>query len=727
MPHVRLILALHNHQPVGNFAGVFEEAYRTSYLPFLETLDLYPEIPFALHTSGPLIEWLIENRPDYVDRLRARVQAGQVEIIGGAYQEPILPMIPPRDRVAQIRDFRDFLEDLFTTKVKGMWLAERVWEQALASSIVDAGAVYTILDDVHFERAGVARERLTSYWLTEDDGRLLRVFPASETLRYTMPFEPPHSTYLHLKSLAEKNAGATVVFADDGEKFGSWPKTFDHVYTNGWLRHFCDMLMGNRDWIEPTLPGKVLEQTLPAGKIYLPDGSYREMTEWALDVESARVYRRASERVSGLEEAAAARRFFRPGGFWRNFKARYPESDEMYARMMMVSRRLEGAMARDDADPDYLEVARRELHRGQCNCPYWHGSFGGLYLPHLRGAVYRALITAESALDDALGGRSADVSIDVADFNLDGRQEVRLENRRLIALVRPAQGGQLYELDDRRTATNLLATLERRPEIYHDAVRKSGGDHEAAGEHKVDGVLIKDDGLDGALVYDRLPRKAFVDHFLDAAATLDDLALGGDSERGDFALGAYLSKVRRDPGECSVIMERSGRAAGHAIRIKKTIALQAESCEIKATYELDGLPAGESLHCAVEINLAAMAGHAQDRFYAAPGGHVLGMLDTQLDLPETDGVALADQWLDLKAELSWSTPGRLWCFPIETVSLSEGGCERVYQSSAVVPHWRVVGDENGRWSVVIRLALGPVKTAPNPAQARARQSQPALP
>ena len=61
--------------------------------------------------------------------------------------------------------------------------------------------------------------------------------------------------------------------------------------------------------------------------------------------------------------------------------ARYPESDEMYARMLGISRRLAAAAARGVADPDYLEIARRELYRGQCNCPYWHGAFGGLYLP----------------------------------------------------------------------------------------------------------------------------------------------------------------------------------------------------------------------------------------------------------------------------------------------------------------------------------------------------------
>ena len=41
-------------------------------------------------------------------------------------------------------------------------------------------------------------------------------------------------------------------FADDGEKFGAWPKTFDHVYTHGWLSRFCDMVRDNADWLEPT-------------------------------------------------------------------------------------------------------------------------------------------------------------------------------------------------------------------------------------------------------------------------------------------------------------------------------------------------------------------------------------------------------------------------------------------------------------------------------------------
>jgi alpha-amylase len=721
MSQVRLILALHNHQPVGNFDGVFEEAYRTAYLPFLDVLEGYPEIPFVLHTSGPLLEWLVENRPEYVARLRRMVEAGRVEILGGGFFEPILTMIPHRDRVGQIRGYSRYLEETLGARARGMWIAERVWEQSLVSSIADAGIEYTILDDAHFLRAGCAADDVLGYYLTEDDGRLLKVFPGSEMLRYNIPFREPHETYEFLRRLAARRPGATVVFADDGEKFGSWPETFEHVYKKGWLNRFCDMLLGNREWLEVSTLSRAVDATLPEGKVYLPDGSYREMTQWALTPEAASAYERASRRVEAIDDGGEVSRFFRPGGFWRNFKAKYAECDEMYARMMGVSRRLAALEAGGSADPDYLDAARQELYRGQCNCAYWHGSFGGLYLPHLRNAIYRGLIAADNALDDAEGRTGPRVALEVADLNLDARQEIRLENDHLIAMVRPAQGGHLYELDVRRGATNLLATLDRRPEPYHEAIREAaarlanGQASEGPGHSAADGsgsTALKQRGLEDLLVYDGHPRKALVDHFYPVDATVDDLIAGREVERGDFAGGAYLARVQREARRVAVVLERPGRAGGKTIRIRKTIELLAGSPDLAVTYTLEDLPRDECLHFAVEINLAAMAGHAPDRYYSEPSGARLGMLDARVDLAHASGLALTDEWLDLSVVLGWSQAAGLWCFPIRTVSRSESGIEGVYQSSAIIPHWHVTADEQGRWEVRIRCELVPIVATP---------------
>jgi 4-alpha-glucanotransferase len=100
-----------------------------------------------------------------------------------------------------------------------------------------------------------------------------------------------------------------------------------------------------------------------------------------------------------------------------------------------------------------------------------------------------------------------------------------------------------------------------------------------------------------------------------------------------------------------------------------------------------------------------MAGHADDRYYGDPDGRRLGPLDSRLDLNDANGLTLTDEWLDLSVGLSWSVPGGLWCFPVETVSLNVASYEGVYQSSAVIPHWVINADESRRWEVSIRWTL----------------------
>ena len=56
------------------------------------------------------MEWLDEHHPEYVERLSRAGAGGRVEIIGGAFYEPILTMIPSRDRLGQIQTYTQWLE-----------------------------------------------------------------------------------------------------------------------------------------------------------------------------------------------------------------------------------------------------------------------------------------------------------------------------------------------------------------------------------------------------------------------------------------------------------------------------------------------------------------------------------------------------------------------------------------------------------------------------------------
>jgi alpha-amylase len=700
---IRFCLALHNHQPIGNFDGVIEQAYFDSYLPFLEVFEPFDSLQISLHTSGPLLEWLDQQHPEYLDRLAQLVAAGRIEIIGGAYYEPILTMIPSRDRIGQIRRYTQRLESRLGAAVQGMWMPERVWEQALSSDLVAAGVKYTVLDDFHFKNAGLSDQQLHGYYLTEDEGRVLSIFPGSERLRYLVPFAAPHETIDYLRGIADQFTNTVVVFGDDGEKFGTWPDTKRHVYDEGWLRTFFEELTANRDWLQTTTLSEASATLTPWGKIYLPDASYREMTEWALPVERQTQYDRLSHDMADDARWDAVRQFVR-GGFWRNFKVKYPEANEMYARMMMVSRRLEELESQGIVS-EQLDWARQALYRSQCNCPYWHGAFGGIYLPHLRNAVYNQMIAADNLMDQVEQRGDSWIEATVEDYNFDTRQEVRLANDQLVCLLAPSAGGQMYELDVRSICHNLLATIARRPEAYHRKVAAgaNNGNGDCASIH--DRVVFKQEGLDRHLQYDTYLRKSLLDRFYSLDADLHSVRDQAAQNEGDFLGSVYETRIRRNPDRVQVVFSREGYAMGVPVKLTKGVTAEAGKATLEIAYLLEKLPSDRTFHFGVEFNFSGLPSHAEDRYFYRGDHERLGELHTQLDLTDTRDLCMTDQWLGIDIRLMANQPTCWWTFPLETVSQSEGGFELVHQSVVLQPHWFVRGDADGRWSAVIELEL----------------------
>jgi alpha-amylase len=706
---LRFVLGCHNHQPVGNFGNVFAQNWEESYQPFLTLIAQYPKLHFVLHMSGSLLEWLLANRPQYVQQVRELVQHGQLEILGGAFQEPILPLLPRHDRIGQIRSYTACLQEVFGCRIRGMWLAERVWEPELASDLVEAGIEYTLLDDYHFKQAGFDEEQLLGYFLTEDEGRLLKVFPISEPMRYLVPWKTPEEAIGYLLHLSKTQPNAVVVCADDGEKFGGWPGTHKHCYTNGWLKHFFDLLQEHRDQLHYCTLAQAVDETPPRGLAYLPDCSYREMTEWALPTTRQLAYQDVVKELERTPLATAVKRSLR-GGFWRNFQVKYPEAREMYARMMEVSGALKHVPAEEawtKAESSREAAAKMDLYRGQCNCSFWHGAFGGLYLPHLRHGVFQHLIAAEAQVlpEEIRAGKK--VQSKQGDLNLDGYPEVRLANNHLAAYFAPHQGGMLYELDLWAVRHNLLGSLARRPEPYHRTILEIAQAKDAVNAvSPVDNApRFKQEGLEKMLHYDSYLRKSLLDHFLPAGTSIDTWQALKAHELGDFVTGHYLASVEETGKSVKVILRRQGLVGPQAVEVSKEIELAAGSDQLTLRYRLTNVPSGRHLRFGIEFNFAGLAANQADRYYFADRQAKLGQLQTVQQLESAETFGLADEWLGLRASLKLSRPGTIWAVPIQTVSQSEGGYEMVHQSNAVLTHWLLEPDAHGAWETQIVLRL----------------------
>ena len=657
---VSLLFGVHAHQPAGNFPEVVDEAHEKSYGPFLRTVHRYPGFRFAIHFSGWLLEQLLERFPDDMALLREMVQRGQCELFGGGDMEPVLASIPARDRLSQLEALSARLEAAFGARPRGAWLTERVWESSVVPALHVAGLEYVMVDDYHFLCAGQDAGALGGWFSTEDGGDRLDLFPISEALRYRFPFAPVDDAVARLEAAALEGTSEAAIYFDDIEKFGIWPETWDWVYGQRWLERFIEAVLASplirvRHFAEfhDAEPGR--------GVVYLPATSYMEMGEWSLPAARAADF---AALVKAEKEAGRYERFkpFLRGGIWRNFLSRYPEANWMHKRMLGLSARL-------DALPGAPAELRALLHRGQANDAYWHGLFGGLYLPHLRRAVWNALLALEWELEQ----RAPSAPIARGDVDLDGREEVQLRAPGHFAAVRDDGHAAAIEFSALGLAHNFGDTLTRRAEHYHAQLGAAVTSHDGEGIASAhDRIAFRHAVGPEDARPDARPRALFVD--------------GWEPEDGTPAWPCYARAARAD---AAVFTAEAGEVA-----VRKQYALGAEGLAVRWTVE----PAGAGMW-RTEINLAMPS---CDGFFgrvrAAAG--ILGGFGKEHVIEACPGLRLEDGVLGGGVELVIDPPARVMARPLHTVSQSEAGFEKIMQAVTLELRWPMAP---GRATVSVRL------------------------
>lgn len=599
---MRLVLVLHHHQPCGQLPWTVADAVTDCYAPLLKVLLKYPSIKVALHYSGPLLEMLEAEQSPILDDIKVLSGRGQVEILGGAWWESILPIWPQQDQRSQLQLTRERLKTLLKSNPQGAWLPERVWEPELARTLPENGYHWTLLDDNGLANAGVSSHDLHQVNCTAEG---LKVLSIDARLRQLIPWHSVGDTIDYLLALHQENPDAICVYADDAEKFGSWPGTHQLIYEENYLENLLTALQNNAGWLQTALPSACVEVNRDSAVLQIPPTSYPEMLEWSR-------------------------------GHWRHFLTRYSESRDMYEAVLRAPRNAA-------ALPHVLEA--------QCNDAYWHGVFGGLYLPHLRQAVYGAVARAESI--------SPEPQIETPDSG-----DVILKNSQQILSLR-AQGGQLFLWLDLETRHNWTATLR------HYAEARASENTPA----------------------DWYARGVGIEHFLGDDATPQSIACGQFPEQGDFVSEMWqIQTHQKEDSLQAVLARRGGVWQGDAflpLEIKKTIIMPLHESGYQIQYEITN-PGDQALRLwwACEWNLTASGSGLPQRS--------LLVHDAELDLEQThlwDEVScwqLNDRWLNRR--ICWSADQQfgMWATPFQTLSRHEGGeVETIFQQSTIVLHQRL--------------------------------------
>lgn len=726
-----LSLVFHNHQPVGNFENVFAEAYERSYLPLVEVLERHPKIRVAMHFTGCLRDWILQHHPELYQRARVLVERGQLEILGGAYYEPILVMLSDDDKIGQMKLLSESVESDFGTRPSGMWLAERVWEPSLARPIAQAGLRYAVVDDTHFNFAGFPDDELFGYYVTEEQGYTVNMFPSSKDLRYKLPWEPVDKIIGWLREKADQLANPILpppiaVMGDDGEKFGMWPGTFQHCWVEGYMDRLFSAVEANADWLETITPGEYMRQFPARGRAYLPTASYMEMTEWAMPAD-------AMHEIKGLRLSIAREidsrqhddpgradymrrivRFVR-GGFWRNFLTKYPEVNQMQKRGMYTSRRIHAL-----PDGEAKNQALRHLWASQCNCAYWHGVFGGIYLFHIRAANYANLLDAEQLiLDDK-------VTTELVDFDLDSHSEIVVSSNPFSLVIAPAAGGAIYEWDDIPSRYNLLNIMTRRKEGYHIDLQEAAARNDVITPQMPEWnqpewlytthVRAKQLGLERDLFVDWHRRGSLIDHFLADDVTLESFRRASYNETGDFVLGAYTAEVGgAGTSTSTIILRRDGHVWANGVqqpvRVEKRLTVMAGVRELLVEYTVTNLAAVPlRLRFGIETSYGFDGGNSEMCYLAIFDGDTVGLGQTGAS-ENVAGYRIGTQIRGFEVNARLAQAGALWRFPLEPVTMSEGGYERIHQGTVLLHIFPLQLAPGEAWQNTLRLKIDDLRHA----------------
>ena len=520
----KLLFGIHMHQPVDNFDWVIKMGVETCYGPFFEVMSHYPEFKFSVHCSGWLMEQIEVNHPKLYGQILSLVEQGSIEFFSAGYYEPILSVIPSQDRVTQIEMLNNSIKSEFKQEPKGLWLTERVWESSLIPDLNKAGVKYTVMDDYHFQCAGFDENILDGYYMSEEGGSKIGLFPISKNLRYAIPFLNVDSAIKTIKSFDRKEDSAAIIF-DDAEKFGMWPGTHEWVYEKGWLKNFVEAVLADEQ-IETMHYAEYYEQVRTRGIAYLPNVSYYEMGEWSLRADDA-LKLNAFKAEMGHERYDAEGVKFLKGGIWKNFLVKYEESNRIHKRTLELSQ------ARKEVNKPAFDEA---LYKAQTNDALWHGVFGGLYLPNLRDNAYRYIIEAEHVRY----GRKNRLERDQNE--LDGYDKIKMVMPKYIFRFDAAHGGQLVEFDYRKGLFNWQNTLTRRKEAYHQGLLEDTPVVEEEIRSVEDGIdtihhanVEVDDELRSSIIYDWYLKNSFVDHISDGNFNGDNFRYCDFKEYGDFS------------------------------------------------------------------------------------------------------------------------------------------------------------------------------------------------
>lgn len=372
-----------------------ENEYQTNIKPILTYLYANPSFALSISMSGLMLEWFEKEHPEFRSVIEELINRKQIEMIGGGYYNPLFPLLPPIDRVAQIELYTTSLRKLTGKRPRGMYLEGSSWDPSLINGIKTSGMEYLLLDSTVTYTGRPGQSAQYCPLVVEDSGKTLNIISMNQTIVPTSQTKV-ESYVSRIKKIA-LNYDTPIICCMMS------PLQLKELIETGWFASLIKEV-SNYSVMEFSKPSQYLKSAEEYSHCFIPAGTIM------------------------------------PHLCARDFVSQNREIDSLYARMLYVSNEI----SQYRGDKVRKKAARDILLKAQHFRAYWPEEMSTTKTLQIRKRMYRHLLEAESVINET--NHEEDFLSASFDYDMDGYNEFLFRFPFYSAFV-STLGGSLFELD----------------------------------------------------------------------------------------------------------------------------------------------------------------------------------------------------------------------------------------------------------------------------------------
>lgn len=636
-----LLLGFHSHIPFDPKQNNTENESINNYLNLINLLTSFQNLKSTIHFSGNLISYLDKNFNDFSSKIRNLLEKNQLELFSGGRYEPIFPFIPKEDRQSQLLLMNRLLNHTYGYTPNGAWITDNAWESSLAIDLSKSRIQYTCLAKEYFTSTGLNENEISGYYLTEEEGRKIAVFPVLAKINDLIERYSPEEAIKTIINNAEQ------ISSEKPSVVAFYEGPIENPEKLNWLKIFFQTLEKNTENIETKLFNDYFLHTKPNGRIYLPT---------AHDIKS--------------QNTSTSSKYF---------LLKYPEANLLHKKMLRVSKKINAAKegkSRFKVIKEMISQAQDLLLKGQVSHIYYDNTLGGLYSPCERHSIYSNLIMAENLIDASSRQGSKWIQASEIDYDCDGNDEIIIETETQNIYVSPGLGGTILEHDFRPKNINLINTLSREKE-----------------QNKYPKLNLIDHFLENDLDLTRCKSNTLPHLTKEITSSYHVDKIKAKEETCKITMNFKTNLIRLTGSPEIELQKQIGTRSGDSSLNIDYILTNKSTNAINFTFAVE-----------FNLNIAPIYDPA-NYFYLEGNSKNKTQnpdLKSEEELNENNQISVHNQNIGIDLTLSWSNPCRLFRYPIETFLKNHEKPESILQGVTLLPTWPVNLEPNTSWELSIR-------------------------